>query len=90
MPELRTACWQEKFERNVSRDRRYEQALREAGWNVFVIWECETRKADALEERLLEFFGAAARRQRSLTRRPVTENAVNAPEPFEHKPESRS
>lgn len=42
--------WQHKFDTNVERDRRKEAQLREAGWRVIVIWECELRKEP--EERL--------------------------------------
>jgi DNA mismatch endonuclease (patch repair protein) len=31
----------EKFERNVERDAENEEALRELGWSVLTVWECE-------------------------------------------------
>lgn len=31
-------------------------ALHEAGWRVLVIWECETKKLDVLEQTLLDFM----------------------------------
>ena len=30
--------------------------LEDAGWNVVVIWECEIRSPDIVEERLVEFL----------------------------------
>jgi DNA mismatch endonuclease, patch repair protein len=33
--------WTAKIAGNRARDARHIGALREAGWNVFVIWECE-------------------------------------------------
>jgi DNA mismatch endonuclease, patch repair protein len=42
IPKTRTAFWQEKFARNVERDRRDVAALEAAGWHVYVVWECET------------------------------------------------
>ena len=33
--------WQSKFSENVARDERDSKLLIEAGWRVFVIWECE-------------------------------------------------
>jgi DNA mismatch endonuclease, patch repair protein len=40
--------WAEKFASNVRRDRRTEKQLRSLGWNVVVIWECETKKPGIL------------------------------------------
>lgn len=40
--------WAEKFASNIRRDRRVEKELRRLGWNVIVIWECETKKPRAL------------------------------------------
>lgn len=51
-PKSRIAFWTEKFAANVARDARHEAALRELGWRVLVIWECETRDAGTVERRL--------------------------------------
>lgn len=59
-PKSRTEFWRSKFERNVARDRKVERQLREGGWTVQVIWECETRDAAALEHRLRRVLPAAA------------------------------
>ena len=40
-PGSNLAFWNRKFEENVARDGRKEQTLRELGWRVFVVWECE-------------------------------------------------
>jgi DNA mismatch endonuclease (patch repair protein) len=55
-PKSRQEYWLPKFESNVERDARKEAQLRELGWRVLVIWECETKSLEALEARLrLEF-----------------------------------
>ena len=41
-PRTRVDYWTQKFARNTARDKRNLDALRRMGWNVFVIWECET------------------------------------------------
>ena len=51
-PKSRVAFWKEKFAANVDRDARQEAALKELGWSVLVIWECETRNKAAVERRL--------------------------------------
>lgn len=47
-PKTNTEFWQEKFSKNVDRDRRTEQALTAMGWTVVIIWECETKNMDEL------------------------------------------
>lgn len=56
-PATRPEFWKEKFQANVRRDRRDQTALRDAGWRVFVIWECALRREKA---------GAVARLARAL------------------------
>lgn len=51
-PKSRVGFWEGKFKRNVIRDRKVERELREDGWLVHTIWECETRDPSALEARL--------------------------------------
>ena len=45
-PKTRTAFWQEKFDKNVARDKRNIEDLETLGWNVIVIWECELKDPD--------------------------------------------
>ena len=45
MPKTNTEYWQAKFQRNQERDGRNMQALRDAGWAVVRLWECEVKKA---------------------------------------------
>ncbi|TQK03430.1 very short patch repair endonuclease [Herbaspirillum sp. SJZ107] len=39
--------WKLKFDTNTERDARKENMLREAGWRVIVVWECELRRTPA-------------------------------------------
>ena len=55
-PKTREKFWRDKFEANVLRDARTEEALREIGWKVLVVWECETSSRKTLELRLQQFF----------------------------------
>ena len=57
-PASRTDYWQTKFARNVARDRSNLRKLRQVGWSVLVVWECQTRRLnrDALERRLARFL----------------------------------
>ena len=56
-PKTRAALWADKFAANVKRDKRAERLLKEASWDVLVIWECETFDLKSLALRLRTFLG---------------------------------
>ena len=58
LPGSNANYWQPKLTRNVERDAKAITSLTAAGWNVLVIWECETKDAALLEKRLRNFFEA--------------------------------
>lgn len=55
MPRTRQDYWTEKFRRNLQQDEATEAALRELGWNVHVIWECEACRPE-LTDRLISLL----------------------------------
>jgi DNA mismatch endonuclease (patch repair protein) len=57
-PKTRAAYWAEKFERNIERDQAKEGQLRALGWDVLIVWECETFDPRRLSRRLKAFLGA--------------------------------
>lgn len=59
-PGTRPEFWAAKFAANVERDARCERQLRELGWRVEIIWECETRDRQALAVRLRSIAGSAS------------------------------
>lgn len=61
MPKTRAEFWASKFARNVARDAAAVKALEAANWRVFIIWECETRKAEPLAELLRAQLGPRPR-----------------------------
>ncbi|MEB2855529.1 very short patch repair endonuclease [Pseudomonas atacamensis] len=64
-PKTRQDFWQAKFQSNITRDKTKEAQLVELGWRVIIVWECETRKLDILENQLKLYFGSEARLPRS-------------------------
>ena len=48
-PSTNIDFWQEKFKRNVDRDRNTEKRLNELGWKLIVVWECELQNDGFLE-----------------------------------------
>jgi DNA mismatch endonuclease (patch repair protein) len=55
-PKTRAAFWAQKFSDNVKRDARAQRRLRAEGWDVLVVWECETFERESLEARLRDFL----------------------------------
>ena len=51
-PKTRTEFWSDKFRKNVERDARQQRELREMGWRVLIVWECELRDLETLKKRL--------------------------------------
>lgn len=55
-PRTRADYWNAKFSANVARDAAQATALRELGWLVLTIWECETRDLPALQQKISRFL----------------------------------
>lgn len=41
LPEANHQYWEEKLNKNVERDKQEIQQLKDMGWRVIVVWECE-------------------------------------------------
>ena len=52
VPATNTEFWQAKRLGNVKRDKANVRRLRAAGWRVFTVWECWTKKIEELRRRL--------------------------------------
>jgi DNA mismatch endonuclease (patch repair protein) len=57
-PKTNSAFWSTKILGNKKRDARHRRTMRQMGWRVAVVWECETRQKDLsrLERRLVKFL----------------------------------
>jgi DNA mismatch endonuclease, patch repair protein len=57
-PKTRSDYWADKISGNRARDRRNIRRLRNDGWHVCVVWECDTRASDlgGLARRLTRFL----------------------------------
>lgn len=58
-PRANTEYWLPKLARNRERDRANLEALAALGWDVLLIWDCETRDSDGLELLIRRFLAAA-------------------------------
>lgn len=57
-PKSRVAFWNNKFKKTIERDKLNYKHLKELGWKVIVIWECETKTINDLAYRLREYLVA--------------------------------
>lgn len=64
LPSSNVDFWEHKLEGNRARDRRSARALRQAGWQVLVIWQCQTRDTVRLTGRLERFLSGTRLRTR--------------------------
>ena len=55
-PKSNREYWLPKLRRNKERDAEHQARLREMGWDVLLIWECETKEKDKLAARLWAFL----------------------------------
>jgi DNA mismatch endonuclease (patch repair protein) len=65
VPKANHAFWLQKFQRNCARDRTTQRALRQAGFQTVVIWECETRNPAIVKRRLAPLLRATTLRRRT-------------------------
>lgn len=56
LPKSRQDFWVPKLEANAARDIKNQAKLREMGWDVLVIWECELKDRTFLQCRLESFL----------------------------------
>jgi len=52
VPKTRREFWLNKLDSNVLRDRRNASALKDLGWRVLVVWECELENEAKLRRRI--------------------------------------
>ena len=57
LPKSKLDFWGPKLETNRERDERNLALLAELGWDVFIIWECQTKNREELQARIGEFLG---------------------------------
>lgn len=57
LPKSKLDFWGPKLETNRERDARNLVLLAELGWDVLVIWECQTKNREELQARIGEFLG---------------------------------
>ncbi len=55
-PATNIEFWNKKLDSNMKRDLKNQVHLKELGWQVCIIWECETKKKEKMILKLKEFL----------------------------------
>lgn len=55
-PATNSEFWQKKRESNKDRDRRNVEVLKQEGWQILIVWECQTKNSNALHKILAKFL----------------------------------
>lgn len=56
MPKSRLAYWVPKLEKNKNRDTSNQEKLREMGWDILVVWECELKDIEQISRQLASYL----------------------------------
>ena len=57
MPKSHRAFWRQKFAKTLIRDSTNERALRSLGYELLIVWECETAESKFLRKQVAAFLG---------------------------------
>ncbi|MCP4694560.1 MAG: DNA mismatch endonuclease Vsr [Desulfobacterales bacterium] len=55
-PKTNQGYWSKKLDRNKARDAENQLKLKELGWKVLIVWECEMKDRAALKAQLERFL----------------------------------
>ena len=55
-PGTRRQFWEAKFQENTDRDARNRRQLLREGWDVLIVWECQTKRPERLIDRIIGFL----------------------------------
>jgi DNA mismatch endonuclease, patch repair protein len=56
LPKTRVDFWTAKLNGNAARDRAHQDALRKLGWDVLVLWECQTLRTESIAAAVSPFL----------------------------------
>lgn len=55
-PTSNVEFWNEKLDKNIERDKRKESELKDLGWKVLIIWDCEIKDEETLIKKVKKFL----------------------------------
>lgn len=57
LPKSNRDYWVPKIQKNQERDARKERELRDTGWDISIVWQCQTKDEETLANTLKKFLG---------------------------------
>src|ERR1700730_1512854 len=76
LPKTRLDFWEPKLSANHRRDQCVQEKLAAAGWQIFVVWECEIGDKEQLENKLRRFLTGDRCVQLNFSRVPGVSESV--------------
>ncbi len=67
-PKTRVFFWKNKFESNIERDRKAVEDLEASGWDVLIVWQCQTGDVESLKETLQGFLANESEKRSETSR----------------------
>ena len=67
IPKSNSVFWKQKFEQNRQRDRRRIEDLKQLGFDVLVVWQCELDQKHKVRGRILRFVERVSSQRSSVT-----------------------
>ena len=58
LPESNREFWVRKISKNKERDQRTAKQLKKLGWQVLVIWQCQTKNIEKLKVKIIDFMNS--------------------------------
>ena len=55
-PKSNNVYWDAKLAKNVDRDKKNIETIENEGWRCLILWECETKDQEALQEKIKIFM----------------------------------
>jgi len=56
LPKSNVKFWKNKTNTNKERDKRNKHEIKKLGWDVLIVWECQTKNLDELRRKLHAFL----------------------------------
>ncbi len=56
VPNTRTLFWVDKINGNVKRDEEIIKSLKEMGWKIIIVWQCQLKNFKLREKRLMQIL----------------------------------
>ncbi|NDV14276.1 very short patch repair endonuclease [Crenobacter caeni] len=56
LPKSNIEYWSTKVAKNILRDTQVQEELRQQGWGVLIVWQCQIKAQEELQGRLIAFL----------------------------------